>query len=108
MEQAGHAPNVVPPGAKSVTCSGRTIPQFEDVIAKSGIDFRHNSVPEKKYIVESMGGGVILIDYDRDGWPDIFFTNNPSVEQQLKSETAAGALSNNHDGRSRTSRQSPG
>ena len=56
-------------------------------------------VPEKKYIVESMGGGVILIDYDRDGWPDIFFTNNPSVEQQLKNETAAGALyHNNHDG----------
>ena len=39
-----------------------------------------------------MGGGVILIDYDRDGWPDIFFTNNSSVEQQLKNETVAGAL----------------
>jgi hypothetical protein len=46
-----------------------------------------------------MGGGVILIDYDRDGWPDIFFTNNPSVEQQLKGTHADGALyHNNHDG----------
>jgi len=99
LAQEGHAPNVVPPGAKTVTCSGRAIPQLEDVVAKSGISFRHNFVPEKKYIVESMGGGVILIDYDRDGWPDIFFTNNPSVEQQLKNETVAGALyHNNHDG----------
>jgi hypothetical protein len=34
-----------------------------------------------KYIVESMSGGVALIDYDRDGWPDIYFTNAPSVER---------------------------
>jgi hypothetical protein len=99
FSQEGHAPNVVPPGAKSATCPGRTIPQFEDVVAKSGITFRHNYVPEKKYIVESMGGGVVLIDYDHDGWPDIFFTNNPSVEQQLKHENASGALyHNNQDG----------
>ena len=97
--QEGHAPSVVPPGLKSPVCSGRAIPQLEDVTAKSGIHFRHTYVPEKKYIVESMGGGVILIDYDRDGWPDIFFTNNPSVADQLEHKTAPGALyHNNHDG----------
>ena len=56
------------------------------------LSFRHTNVPEKKYIVESMGGGVVLIDYDRDGWPDIFFTNNPTVEQQLKGERRRCAL----------------
>jgi enediyne biosynthesis protein E4 len=97
--QEGHAPSPVPKGAKSAVCSNRVIPQFEDVAARSGINFRHINVPEKKYIVESMGGGVILIDFDRDGWPDIFFTNNPSVEQQLKGIHASGALyRNNHDG----------
>jgi enediyne biosynthesis protein E4 len=97
--QEGHAPSAVPPGARSFACVGRTIPQFEDVATKAGISFRHNYVPEKKYIVESMGGGVVLIDYDRDGWPDIFFTNNPSVEQQLRHEKVSGALyHNNHDG----------
>ena len=97
--QEGHAPSPIPPGAKSVTCSGRTIPKLIDITAKTGINFRHTNVPEKKYIVESMGGGVVLIDFDRDGWPDIFFTNNPSVEQQLKKVHAAGALyRNNHDG----------
>jgi hypothetical protein len=97
--QEGHAPSVVPPGAKSPSCTNRKIPQLENVVAKSGIQFRHVDVPEKRYIVESMGGGVILIDYDRDGWPDIYFTNNSSVDQQLKKQFAAGALyHNNHDG----------
>jgi enediyne biosynthesis protein E4 len=97
--QEGHAPSPIPPNAKSSTCTGRAIPQLIDIAANSGIKFQHTNVPEKKYIVESMGGGVVLIDYDRDGWPDIFFTNNPSVEQQLKNIHADGALyHNNHDG----------
>ncbi len=97
--QEGHAPSAVPSGVKSPICSGRPVPQLEDVTTKTGITFRHNYVADKKYIVESMGGGVILIDYDRDGWPDIYFTNNPSVEQELKKETVRGALyHNNRDG----------
>jgi hypothetical protein len=46
-----------------------------------------------------MSGGVLLIDYDRDGWPDIYFTNAPTVAMALKHEKARGALyHNNHDG----------
>jgi len=75
------------------------VPQFVDVTAQSGIRFHHDSAPEKKYIVESMSGGVLLIDYDRDGWPDIYFTNATSVEGALAGKTARGALyHNNHDG----------
>lgn len=92
----GHEPSVIPRGVKSPTCSGRGIPQLEDVVAKAGIHFRHAYVPEKKYIVESMGGGVILIDYDRDGWPDIYFTNNPSVADELKHKPAPGTLYHNN------------
>lgn len=99
IAQEGHAPSAVPPGAKSVACTGRTVPQFENIVGKTGIRFEHTFVPEKKYIVESMGGGVLIVDYDRDGWPDIYFTNNPSVEQELKKVKARGALyRNNHDG----------
>jgi hypothetical protein len=97
--QEGHAPSPIPPGAKSATCIGRRIPQLVDIATQARIKFRHEYVPEKKYIVKSMGGGVILIDFDRDGWPDIYFSNNPSVEQQLKGVHANGALyRNNHDG----------
>ena len=88
-----------PPGAKSATCTGRPIPQLEDITASTGIHITHTSDPSKKYIVESMSGGVILIDYDRDGWLDIYFTNAPTVEMAMKGEQSRGMLyHNNHDG----------
>jgi hypothetical protein len=98
--QGGHpTPPPPPPGAKSTKCTGRPIPRLEDVTVKSGITFKHTSDPAKKYIVESMSGGVILLDYDRDGWVDIYFTNAPSVEMAIKGQKARGALyHNNHDG----------
>ncbi len=46
-----------------------------------------------------MSGGVILIDYDRDGWPDIYFTNAPTVDMAIKGQKSLGVLyHNNHDG----------
>lgn len=46
-----------------------------------------------------MSGGVALIDYDRDGWPDIYFTNAQSVDMALSGKRARSALyHNNHDG----------
>ena len=99
LGQAHSAPTPVPAGAKSTLCHGRAIPQLVDVTARSGITFTHLAAPEKKYIVESMGGGVVVLDYDRDGWPDIYFTNAPTVEMTLKGQRATGALyHNNHDG----------
>jgi hypothetical protein len=74
-------------------------PQLIDITARTGIHFEHLSSPDKKYIVESMSGGVALIDYDRDGWPDIFFTNAPDVDISLSGTKARSALyHNNHDG----------
>ena len=74
-------------------------PQLVDITASTGIKFEHLSSPEQKYIVESMSGGVALIDYDRDGWPDIYFTNAQSVEMALAGTKARSALyHNNHDG----------
>ena len=99
-QMEGHAkPPPPPPGAKATKCSGRTIPQLEDVTASTHITFTHASDPSKRYIMESMSGGVVLIDYDRDGWPDIYFTNQPTVDQAIKGVSAPGALyHNNHDG----------
>src|SRR6516164_271164 len=88
-----------PRTAKAIKCKGRTIPQLEDVTEKSGIHFKHSSAPESRYIVESMSGGVLLLDYDRDGWVDIFFTNAPTVDMFLRGAQAHGALyPKNHDG----------
>ena len=98
--QGGHpVPSPPPPGAKTTKCTGRPVPQLEDITTKSGITFRHTSDPSKKYIVESMSGGVILIDYDRDGWPDIYFTNAPTVAMAINGQKSLGVLyHNNHDG----------
>ena len=96
----GHpAPPPPPPGAKSPKCANRPIPQLEDITAKSGVTFSHASSEDKRYIFESMSGGVIIFDYDRDGWPDIYFTNAPTIKMALDGKTALGALyRNNHDG----------
>ncbi len=88
-----------PSGLKIAKCKGRPVPQLEDVTEKAGIKFSHTFAPEAKYIPESMSGGVLLLDYDRDGWVDIYFTNAPTIEMALKGQKARGALyHNNHDG----------
>jgi hypothetical protein len=88
-----------PATAKTTKCEGRPVPQLEDVTDKAGIRFRHDFSPEAHSILESMAGGVLLLDYDRDGWLDIYFTNAPTVEEALQGKKARGALyHNNHDG----------
>ena len=54
--------------------------RFTDITAQAGITFKHVYSPEKKYIVESMSGGVALFDYDNDGYLDIYFVNSLTVE----------------------------
>jgi enediyne biosynthesis protein E4 len=94
--QGGHPPpSAPPPGAKNAVCKGRSIPQLEDITLKTGIRFRHISDAQKKYIVESMSAGVLLIDYDRDGWVDVYFTNSPTVDMAIKGQKARGALFRN-------------
>src|SRR5713226_5435431 len=64
---------IISASGKQTTPQTSQWPQLVDITASTGIKFEHLSSPEQKYIVESMSGGVALIDYDRDGWPDIYF-----------------------------------
>ncbi len=53
-----------------------TRPQFVEVAPAAGLAFRHSSGgAEKDYTLETVGGGVAWLDYDRDGWLDLYFTN---------------------------------
>ena len=75
---------------------------FVDVTHTAGIDrFHHRSGgPEKRTILETPGSGVALLDYDNDGWLDIYLLNG-STFPALKGKEApprAMLLHNNHDG----------
>src|SRR5207302_6400493 len=75
---------------------------FEDVTRMAGLDkFHHVSGrAAKNTILEAPGSGVALIDYDNDGWLDIYLLNG-STFAALKGEEAAPRgmlLHNNHDG----------
>src|SRR5206468_2539710 len=57
------------------------LPQFEDVASRAGLNVAHVSSPEKRYILESMSGGVGLIDCDGDGKLDIITVSGSTVER---------------------------
>lgn len=63
---------------------------FTDVTAQSGINFRHAaSKTSFKYLLETMGGGVAIFDFDNDGRMDIFFSNGAALKDSMsKGEVA--------------------
>jgi len=76
---------------------------FIDVAPQAGITVRNvNGSPDhKRYIIEATGSGVAIIDYDRDGWPDIFLVNGKEMDGQSKPGEApptSHLFRNNHDG----------
>ena len=55
---------------------GIAVPIFDAKFPR-GLDFTHrNSPTAQKYLIESMGGGVALLDYNNDGLLDIFLVNS--------------------------------
>jgi hypothetical protein len=56
---------------------------FTDVTKSVGINFTNASSAEKKYIVESMNGGVAMFDFDGDERLDIYLVNSYTVEAAL-------------------------
>lgn len=75
---------------------------FVDVTKQAGLDtFHHRSgTPEKATILEMPGSGVALLDYDNDGWLDIYLLNGSTFAALKGKEPAPRAmlLHNNHDG----------
>jgi enediyne biosynthesis protein E4 len=68
---------------------------FRDITAEAGVTFQHHSAPDKRYIVESMSGGVALLDIDNDGLLDMYFLDSPTVDTATKPSAARSALYRN-------------
>lgn len=74
--------------------------QFSDVAARSGLAFHLTCGSlDKRYIMDSMCGGVAVFDYDNDGWMDIFLVNGSTLEDLRAGKCHPSRLfRNNHDG----------
>jgi len=102
---AGAHPPVLDADKRPITIGGtvRTGPvPFADVTVAAGLSvWKHVSgQDEKRYIFEVVGSGVALLDYDNDGWLDIYLPNGSTqAAMEGKAEAPRAALfRNNHDG----------
>jgi enediyne biosynthesis protein E4 len=68
---------------------------FRDITRAAGVTFAHHAAPEKKYIVESMSGGVALLDFDNDGQLDIYLVDSLTVDTAGDPKKARSALYRN-------------
>ncbi|HVI77788.1 MAG TPA: VCBS repeat-containing protein, partial [Candidatus Acidoferrum sp.] len=58
--------------------------QFTDITQQAKVDFKQeNSATPNKYLIETMGGGVALLDYDNDGRLDMFLTNGALIDDPM-------------------------
>ena len=72
--------------------------RFEDRSRESGIGFRHHASPTpEKHLVETMGGGVALVDFDNDGFLDIFFVNGGAFSNADRGESVERSQPELHD-----------
>jgi len=87
--------------ASQVASSPSSHIRFRDIHASAGLDFQYfNGLTEFKYLLESMGGGVAVLDYDLDGWPDLYFTQGCALPVDLHDRTHTDRLYRNlGDGR---------
>jgi len=85
------APSAAPANSPGVT--------FLDVTQQAGIRFVHNNGAfGKKFLPETLGPGVAFIDYDNDGWPDIFLVNGTDWPGHASKHSTPKLYHNNHDG----------
>jgi hypothetical protein len=75
---------------------------FLDTAEKAGLTTWHHTAgtPEKRFILEAKGAGVALLDYDNDGWLDIYLVNGSTYDALDGKATPphAALFHNNHDG----------
>src|SRR2546428_13479106 len=75
--------------------------EFVDIAGHAGLTAKTEDGGEKakKFIIETTGSGAAFVDYDNDGWPDIFLVNGTTLEGFPKGQEPTSHLYRyNHDG----------
>jgi hypothetical protein len=73
------------PQNSSASDAGTISGHFVDVTEKLGVRFAQRASPtSRKYLLETMGSGVALFDYDNDGRLDIFFANGARIDDPMQ------------------------
>ena len=85
-------------GTLSLARSTQAHPWFEEVLpSQSGIRWVHdNALSSEHYLPETHGPGVSFVDYDNDGWMDIFLVNSGKCDFYQPARTARNALYRNN------------
>jgi len=75
---------------------------FQNIAEQAGLSHWHHTAgtSAKRFILEAKGPGVCLLDYDNDGWLDIYLVNGSTYDALAGKATAphAALFHNNHDG----------
>jgi enediyne biosynthesis protein E4 len=74
---------------------------FVDIASQAGLTMMNvnGGDSHKQFLIETTGSGVVIFDYDNDGWPDVFLPNGSMVEGFATGTAPSGHLyHNNHDG----------
>jgi hypothetical protein len=99
ISRAAFAQN--PAALPAVASTSPSAIRMENGTAQAGLDFTlRNSAAGRKYQVETLPGGLAVIDFDSDGWPDLFCTNGAALPSLVKSgpEYWNRLYRNNRDG----------
>ncbi len=88
------------PGLRS-SSDATSFPRFKDIARAAGIDFYLDSGSrDRAFLLEENSGGILLIDYDNDGWLDIYAVNGSTSKRVIRGLKSRGnrLYHNNHDG----------
>jgi len=94
-------PDSATPAAKAEPTRPTPKVNFVDIAEKAGVTAKTEDGGDKtkRYIIETTGSGAAFVDFDNDGWPDIFLVNGSKLEGFPKGQEPTSHLyRNNHDG----------